>query len=35
MNLNVCLDLGHANMKEGVEAAYRLLAPAHPLHARA
>jgi sugar phosphate isomerase/epimerase len=27
MNLNVCFDLGHANMKDGVEAAYKLLAP--------
>ncbi|HEX5431073.1 MAG TPA: sugar phosphate isomerase/epimerase family protein [Bryobacteraceae bacterium] len=27
LNLNVCLDLGHANLKEGVETAYRLLAP--------
>jgi sugar phosphate isomerase/epimerase len=25
LKLNVCLDLGHAHMKEGVEAAYRLL----------
>lgn len=25
MDLNVCLDTGHANMKEGVETAYRLL----------
>jgi sugar phosphate isomerase/epimerase len=25
MDLNVCLDVGHANMKEGVETAYRLL----------
>jgi sugar phosphate isomerase/epimerase len=27
LNLNVCFDLGHANMNEGVDAAYRLLAP--------
>ena len=27
LDLNVCFDLGHANMKEGVENAYRLLAP--------
>jgi sugar phosphate isomerase/epimerase len=27
LNLNVCLDLGHAHMNEGIEAAYRLLAP--------
>ncbi|HEY7337287.1 MAG TPA: sugar phosphate isomerase/epimerase family protein [Bryobacteraceae bacterium] len=27
MKLNVCLDLGHAHMKEGVETAYRMLAP--------
>ena len=27
LNLNVCLDVGHANMNEGVETAYRLLAP--------
>lgn len=27
LNLNVCFDLGHANMNEGVETAYRLLAP--------
>lgn len=27
LKLNVCLDVGHANMSEGVEAAYRLLAP--------
>jgi sugar phosphate isomerase/epimerase len=27
LDLNVCLDLGHANMKEGVETAYKLLAP--------
>ena len=27
MNLNICFDLGHANMNEGVETAYRLLAP--------
>ena len=27
LDLNVCFDLGHANMKEGVEAAYKLLAP--------
>jgi sugar phosphate isomerase/epimerase len=27
LKLNVCLDLGHAHMKEGVETAYRLLAP--------
>ncbi len=25
MDLDVCLDVGHANMKEGVETAYRLL----------
>jgi sugar phosphate isomerase/epimerase len=25
MDLNVCLDVGHANMNEGVEAAHRLL----------
>jgi sugar phosphate isomerase/epimerase len=25
MELNVCLDVGHANMNEGVETAYRLL----------
>jgi len=25
MHLNVCFDVGHANMKEGVETAYRLL----------
>jgi sugar phosphate isomerase/epimerase len=25
LNLNVCLDTGHANMREGVETAYRLL----------
>jgi sugar phosphate isomerase/epimerase len=25
MNLNVCLDTGHANMKEGVDTAFRLL----------
>lgn len=27
LNLNVCLDLGHAHMNEGIESAYRLLAP--------
>src|SRR6266436_2977032 len=27
MDLNVCFDTGHANMKEGVETAYRLLKP--------
>ena len=27
LNLNVCFDLGHANMDAGVEAAYKLLAP--------
>ncbi len=27
LGLNVCLDLGHAHMNEGVETAYRLLAP--------
>jgi sugar phosphate isomerase/epimerase len=27
LKLNVCLDLGHAHMKEGVETAYRMLAP--------
>jgi sugar phosphate isomerase/epimerase len=27
LKLNVCFDLGHANMNEGVETAYRLLAP--------
>lgn len=27
MNLNVCLDTGHANMKESVETAYKLLQP--------
>jgi sugar phosphate isomerase/epimerase len=27
LNLNVCFDLGHAHMNEGVDAAYRLLAP--------
>jgi sugar phosphate isomerase/epimerase len=27
LKLNVCFDLGHAHMNEGVEAAYRLLAP--------
>ena len=26
LNLNVCLDLGHAHMQEGVEAAYKVLA---------
>ena len=25
LNLNICLDLGHAHMNEGVETAYRLL----------
>ena len=27
LKLNVCFDLGHANMNEGIETAYRLLAP--------
>jgi sugar phosphate isomerase/epimerase len=27
LNMNVVLDVGHANMKEGVENAYKLLAP--------
>ncbi len=27
MDLNVCFDTGHANMKEGIEAAVRLLKP--------
>ncbi len=27
MDLNVCLDTGHANMKEGVDTAFRLLKP--------
>src|SRR5580698_6304273 len=27
LKLNVCFDLGHAHMNEGVETAYRLLAP--------
>lgn len=27
MNLNVCLDVGHANMNESVETAYKLLQP--------
>lgn len=27
MNLNICFDVGHAHMKEGVETAYRLLGP--------
>jgi sugar phosphate isomerase/epimerase len=27
LNLNVCLDVGHANMNEGVETAHRLLKP--------
>jgi len=27
LNLNVCFDVGHAHMNEGVEAAYRLLKP--------
>ena len=27
LDLNVCFDLGHANMKEGIDTAYRLLAP--------
>lgn len=27
LNLNVCFDLGHAHMNEGVDAAFRLLAP--------
>lgn len=26
LNLNVCFDLGHANMNEGVDAAYKVLA---------
>jgi sugar phosphate isomerase/epimerase len=25
LNLNICLDTGHANMREGVDTAYRLL----------
>ncbi len=25
LDLNVCLDVGHANMNEGVETAFRLL----------
>jgi sugar phosphate isomerase/epimerase len=25
LNLNVCFDTGHANMREGVDTAYRLL----------
>ena len=25
LNLNICLDVGHAHMNEGVETAYRLL----------
>jgi sugar phosphate isomerase/epimerase len=25
LDLNVCFDLGHANMQEGVESAYRIL----------
>ena len=33
MDLNVCFDTGHANMNEGVEAAFRLMKTAHPLHA--
>ncbi|MBV8843885.1 MAG: sugar phosphate isomerase/epimerase [Bryobacterales bacterium] len=27
LKLNVCLDLGHAHIKEGIEQAYRLLGP--------
>jgi sugar phosphate isomerase/epimerase len=27
LDMNVCIDLGHANMKEGVDAAFRLLKP--------
>jgi sugar phosphate isomerase/epimerase len=27
MDLNVCLDTGHANMKEGIDAAFRMLKP--------
>jgi sugar phosphate isomerase/epimerase len=27
LKLNVCFDLGHAHMNEGVDTAYRLLAP--------
>jgi sugar phosphate isomerase/epimerase len=27
MDLNVCLDTGHANMKEGIETAFRMLKP--------
>jgi sugar phosphate isomerase/epimerase len=27
LNLNVCLDVGHAHMNEGVETAYKLLKP--------
>jgi sugar phosphate isomerase/epimerase len=27
LNLNVCFDVGHAHMKEGVDTAYRMLAP--------
>jgi sugar phosphate isomerase/epimerase len=27
MKLNVCFDVGHANMNEGVETAYRMLKP--------
>jgi len=27
LKLNVCFDLGHAHMNEGIETAYRLLAP--------
>lgn len=27
MDLNVCLDVGHAHMNEGIETAYRLLKP--------
>lgn len=27
MNMNVCLDVGHANMNESVETAYKLLQP--------
>ena len=35
LDLNVCLDLGHAHMNGGLEAAYRLLQEPHPLDARA
>ncbi len=27
LNLNVCFDIGHAHMNEGIESAYRLLKP--------